>query len=270
MTIFKAIVLTLLATIIYYIPQAILVLLVKNYDANLTLFYPYFVLLAVPSAIISYVLVFYYFWKPKPVYSDILDIKGLDTKLFSYLFIIAIGYVFFGQPFSDYNRLITYFESSDFEPVPRVFRAFSLSDFYRHISILIIAPIFEELFFRKFLFSKLLENYKLYVALIVSSVCFSAIHFETPDNLIPTFVFGLISALIYYKTKKISYSILLHFFANVFVSLINFYGETFLVWLNGLKFDFLYWALFIFGILLIVLGVKLIYAEVARDDQEYS
>lgn len=253
-------------TLLYYIPQAIFVILVKYYGVYADLFSPSFQVLLAFSSIIAYVSIFYFFWKPKINYSDILDVKGFGPHLFPYFLIVAIGFFLVGQPFSDYNQLFEYFKNADFKPFPWSFRAFTLYDFYRHISILIISPIFEELFFRKFLFSKLLEKYKLYVAISVSSVCFSAIHFETPTNLIPAFIFGIISALIYFKTKKISYSIILHFFINACISFLNIYGESYFVWLDGFKFDLLYWALFVLGIVLIVFGGKQINSVINKQN----
>ncbi|CAM3298102.1 CPBP family intramembrane glutamic endopeptidase [Zobellia roscoffensis] len=257
MKITKAILLTLLVTVIYYIPQGILVLLVKYTNWDINLFNPMFDIVWSLSTVMAYLLVFYLFWKPKPHYSNILDTNGLNYNLIPFLILSAIGLGFVGQPFWDYNRLIEYFQNASFEPITRNYGELNFEYGYTMLSTLIIAPIFEELFYRKFLFSKLQEKYQLYLAIIISSVCFSAIHFETLSNLIPSFLFGIVSCLIYFKTKKISYSILLHFINNLFVTLINTrYGEPFFNWLDSLKYDVLYWALFTFGILITILGVK--------------
>ena len=204
-------------------PQAILVFLVKNTDWNINLFNPNFEIVWIISYILAYLLIFYLFWKPKPNYSTVLDADRLNLKLIPYLILVAIGLGFVGQPFWDYDRLIEYFLHSNFEPYTSSFSGFSLHYAYTIIGTLIIAPIFEELFFRKLLFSKLLEKYDIYIAIIISSICFSAIHFETPGNLIPSFIFGVISCLIYLKTKKISYSILLHFINNLYITLVSTY-----------------------------------------------
>lgn len=256
MKIIKAFLLTLLATVVYYIPQAILVFLAKNTDWNINLFHPNFQMVWDLSRLMAYTLILYFFWKPKQDLSKILDTDEFDFNIIPYLVLIAIGLGFIGQPFWDYNQLIEYFENSSFEPNTRSFREFDLQYIYSLIGALVISPIFEEVFFRKFLFLKLLEKHKLYIAIIISSICFSAIHFETPANLIPSLIFGVISCLIYFKTKKISYSILLHFINNLCVTLFNLYGESFFNWLDNLKYDLVYWALFIFGILITVLGMK--------------
>ncbi|PKB44939.1 CAAX prenyl protease-like protein [Cellulophaga sp. RHA19] len=257
MKITKAILLTLLVTVVYYIPQVILALLVKYTNWDINLFNPMFDIVLSLSAVMAYLFVFYLFWKPKPHYSHILEINGLNYNLIPYLIISAIGLGFVGQPFWDYNRLIEYFQNSSFEPITRSYGELYFEYGYTMLSTLIIAPIFEELFYRKFLFSKLLEKYQLYLAIFISSLCFSAIHFETPGNLIPSFLFGITSCLIFFKTKKISYSILLHFINNLLVTLINTsYGELFFNWLDGLKYDVFYWTLFVFGILITILGAK--------------
>lgn len=233
-----------------------MVFLVKNTDWNINLFHPNFQIVWNLSSIMAYTLIFYFFWKPKPDFSTILEIKGLNLDLVPYLALIVIGYGFVGQPFWDYNRLIEYYQNSSLEPSTRSFRVPDLQYAYFLIGTLFVAPIFEELFFRKFLFLKLLEKYKLHWAITISSICFSAIHFETPGNLIPSLIFGLLSCLIYFKTKKISYSILLHFINNLCITLFNTYGESFFNWLDNLKYDLFYWGLFIFGILIIILGMK--------------
>jgi len=170
---------------------------------------------------------------------------------------MAIGLGFVVQPFWDYNRLIEYYQNANFEPYNRTYGELNFESLYFIFRTLIIAPIFEELFFRKFLFSKLQEKYQLIVAIIISSICFSLIHFEIPGNLLPSFIFGIISCLIYFKTKKISYSILFHFINNLLSTLINtHYGESFFNWLDGLKYNLVYWAVFVFGILITIVGVK--------------
>lgn len=257
MNFIKALLLTLLLTVIYYIPQSILVLLYKYANWNIDLFNPNFEIVWGLSSIIAYLLVFYFFWKPKPDYQTILEMKGLNLDLVPYLILIVIGYGFVAQPFWDYNRLIEYFQNSSFEPYIRSYDESKTKYIYSLISPLIIAPIFEELFFRKFLFSKLQKKYNLNISIIISSICFSIIHFEITGNLLPSFIFGITSSLIFFKTKKISYSILLHFFNNLCITLFNTsYGEPYFNWLDGLKYDITYWALFAFGILITVLGMK--------------
>ena len=58
------------------------------------------------------------------------------------------------------------------------------------------------------------------------------------------------------KTKNILYTIILHFFANLTWLSLLVYGEKFYEWIYELNYDFMYWSLFVFGILMTILGMK--------------
>ena len=256
MNILKAFLLTLLSIVVYYIPQGTLVLLITYADWNINLFNPYFNIVWIISSIAAYLLVFYFFWKPKPDYYTILDTNRVNFNIIPYLILIVIGLGLVGQPLIDFDEIIDYYLNSEIKPHNNKFAGFSLNFLYFRISSLLIAPIFEELFFRKFLFTKLLEKNKLWIAIIISSICFSAIHYEQPSNLIPTFIYGVIACIIYYKTKNIFYLVITHFLYNLSSMMYSIYGESFFDWVYGLNFNFIYWALFAFGILITILGVK--------------
>lgn len=132
----------------------------------------------------------------------------------------------------------------------------NLTVLYRGISVLIIVPIFEELFFRKFLFGEVLKKYSLTTSIFVSSLCFSVIHLPSYRNLLPTFIFGIIACLIYKKTGNIFYTIILHFLTNLSWLLLVTYGKSYYEWSYGLNYNFIYWMSFIFGIGFIYLGLR--------------
>ena len=203
----------------------------------------------------SFIVVAYFFWKPRPNLKSELNIKQLDFTLIPYLLIIVIGLGFATQPIVDFNRIIDFYLNSETKPHYQ-FSGFSAYFIYFRISSILIAPVFEELFFRKFLFSKLLEKNKIWIAILISSLCFSAIHYPTPNNLIPTFIYGVIACIIYMKTKNIVYLIVIHFLNNLCPMLYSIFANPFFDWLYGLNYDFMYWALFVFGILTTILGVK--------------
>lgn len=256
MKISKAILLTILLTVIYYIPQLVLVGLAEYTDIEKKGFSEHIYLIVVLSSLISYLLIFYYFWKPRPNLKSELKIKDLDFKLIPYLLLIVIGLGFAEQPLFDFGRIIKYYKTSEMETQSYKFYGITSLFIYIRAQSLLIAPIFEELFFRKFLFNELLKKNKAWIAIVISSLCFSAVHFETPNNLIPTFIYGVIACIIYLKTKNIVYLIIIHFLNNLCSMLYSIYGEPFFNWIYGLNFDFLYWALAIFGILITVLGMK--------------
>ncbi|PCJ96490.1 MAG: hypothetical protein COA50_06835 [Flavobacteriaceae bacterium] len=256
MKIYKAFLLTLLLLIFNYIPQFGFIelyiytdLIGKNYSEH-------FYLGVVLTSVISYLIVFYYYWKPRPNLKAVFNYKQLDFSLLPYLLLIVFGLGLAEQPLFDFDKIVAYYRTAEIKLHSNEFVGFTTSMIYYRIYSLLVAPLFEELFFRKFLFHQLLKNNKVWAAILISSVCFSAIHFETPKNLIPTFIYGIIACLIYLKTKNIVYLIALHFLYNLCTLLCFIYGEPFFDWVYSQHYGFMYWALFIFGILITILGVK--------------
>ncbi|SDN74230.1 hypothetical protein SAMN05518871_107106 [Psychrobacillus sp. OK028] len=91
-------------------------------------------------------------------------------------------------------------------------------------SIVIFAPILEELIFRRIIFGTLLPKTNFFVAASVSAIVFAIIHFDFTHILLYA-VSGFIFSFIYYKTKRIIASIISHMLLNGFVVLVQFYGE---------------------------------------------
>ena len=244
----KAVLLTILLLLVEAIGQLLLFYGFKMYD------YPEgFDHLKGATIIIArvaaYSTFFYFFWKRKDSQLKLPSTPLSLTVLLSLLLII-VGTEFLNRPFLDLDRIL---ETS---PVNFEFSGFTTYGIYSAATALLIAPVFEELFFRKFLFQNLLLKTSFLTALLISSVLFSLIHWETPLNLIPALIFGLISAIILYKTGNIFYSILLHFLYNFTGQLINYQAELYSKWLNWLDFGILYWTLFIFGIILTLFALQ--------------
>lgn len=91
-------------------------------------------------------------------------------------------------------------------------------------SIVIFAPILEELIFRRIIFGTLLPKTNFFIAATVSAIMFAIIHFDFTHILLYA-VSGFIFSFIYYKTKRILASIISHMLLNGFVVLVQFYGE---------------------------------------------
>ncbi len=202
------------------------------------------------SRVTAYLILFYFFWKPK---SEILSFRSekLSIPVIALLFLIIIGSEFLNRPFVDMMRLV------DNAPLFFVNEGYSILHVYSTITALLVAPIFEELFFRKFLFQKMLLKNGFLTSIIVSSFLFSIIHWETPLNLIPAFIMGLILAVIFYKTGNIIYSILLHFLYNATSQVTYYKADLYSEWLNWLNFGILYWILFAFGIFITLFALWL-------------
>ncbi|MEW7292897.1 CPBP family intramembrane glutamic endopeptidase [Aquimarina sp. 2304DJ70-9] len=216
----------------------------------------YFGITGCLTTVIAYFIVFYLSFKAVFDYNKGIDkVKVIKPKFLFYLIAITIGLEFFDRPLFDFSKIYDYLSGAELKPF-EFSKSSNLSVFYRGISVLIIAPIFEELFFRKFLFGELLKKYSSNVSILVSSICFSIIHLPSYRNLIPTFIFGIIACLIYKKTRNIFYTIILHFLANLSWLLLVSYGKSYYEWSYGLNYNFIYWLLFIFGIGLTYIGIK--------------
>lgn len=256
MKITKAILLTVLLTAIFYIPPLGLVGLYKFTDLIGEGIKFHYYSTIVLSSLISYIIVFYFYWKPRPNLKVDFDIKRFDILLVPYLLLIAIGLGFAEQPLFDFNKIVDFYSTSEATIYSYRFEGVTTTFFYQLISTLLLAPVLEELFFRRFLFTKLLEKNNIWTSIIVSSSCFAIIHFLTPINIIPTFIFGIIACIIYLKTRNIIYLILVHFLNNLFSTLYSIHGQLFFEWIYALNYDLVYWSLSLFGIFLTVLGVK--------------
>ncbi|WP_430409339.1 CPBP family intramembrane glutamic endopeptidase [Kordia sp.] len=214
-------------------------------------------MIIIVSFLITYIVLFRLFWKLNFDIKKVLNLKAYKLKFLPYLILIVSGLYLLNRPLLYLGRLWDYYSVGKFETNFNSFTGFNAAFIYHLIITLIIAPILEELFFRKFLLQKLLEKNSQKVSIIISSVCFAIIHIETPYNLIPTFVFGIVSSLIFIKTKKIGYSIFLHFLFNLLViTLQHGYDSIFDKWLLSLHFNSFYWILFLMGIVITYLGTK--------------
>lgn len=262
MSILKAILYTVLWVVFWAIIQLILLFPCMYVEQLQDYFIYLFGIIKIVSAVGSFLLIYYFVWKPKPMFnfSKALDRKNYRPKIYFFLPLIAVGLFFVSKPLWDFKLIVNFYNGISI--VERPFIEIDKADlFFEVISVLLVAPIIEELFYRKFLLEKLSKRYKSNVSLFVSSFCFSIIHIETPNNLVPVFIAGIVFGLIYLKTKKIGYSITLHFLFNLIVlasNKINFSNDNSFV---GFNFNFTYWVLFVFGILLTYFGTRKIISE---------
>jgi membrane protease YdiL (CAAX protease family) len=80
--------------------------------------------------------------------------------------------------------------------------------------IFFIASIIEEVTFRGYLLSNLMESFNKYTALVITAVLFSAVHFANPYTSILIFfnllLIGYLFGIYYIHTKNLWFSIFLH------------------------------------------------------------
>ena len=257
MKIFKAFLHTIFLLSIQILIGIAIVLIFQQIDKNNKDYYEHALGLYRTFAQLSAFLIFsYFFWKPWNNWISKPDLKINNFKIISLLFVIGIGLELIKSPFADFSNILKHINQSDLIYNSHNFKGFDKTWIYRVIGVIIIAPIIEELFFRKYLINRLLKENSKIATLITSSICFSLIHFETPNNLIPAFLFGLASGLIFIKTNKIGYSILLHLIGNSLWLIEVVSGDKFYRYLYELEFNSIYWIIFALGIIMTYLGLK--------------
>ncbi len=101
------------------------------------------------------------------------------------------------------------------ELIKKMFLEFgSNNGLFAFIAIVIAAPILEELIFRGIILNGLLKRYSPVKSIVISSILFGVVHLN-PWQFVAAFLIGLLSGWVYYKTRKLSLSILIHFINNL-------------------------------------------------------
>jgi membrane protease YdiL (CAAX protease family) len=83
------------------------------------------------------------------------------------------------------------------------------------ISLVLLIPFMEEIFFRRYIMAHLLKDANVYLSILLSSLLFAAFHFPVIPQMIEVFAFGVLSAFILLRSQKIMYCIILHMLVNL-------------------------------------------------------
>ena len=206
--------------------------------------------------ILSFSIILFLIFKMKIRWNKGVEkVKNTDVNTFLYLLILSVGLFFYDRPSFDFTKILDTINNIPIEPYVQKERNI-ISLFYKSISVLVVAPIFEELFFRKYIFVELQKKYPYQISILISSICFSLIHLPSYRNLIPTFLFGVICCIIYTKTRNIIYPIFLHFLLNLTWIISVTYGEKYYQWIFGLQFNLIYWSLVILGVVIVIFALR--------------
>jgi len=184
-------------------------------------------------------------------------LRNIDSKTFLLVLVTVFGYKLLQKPLLDFNLIIDSINNNVIEPINGVNDKYKYVIGYKFIIAVILAPILEELFFRKILFNGLLKKYSFAISAIISSLCFALVHW-TPDllRIIPMFIFGIICCLIYIKTKNIIYPILFHFTGNLISTIVSIYSKQLFAFQQELNYNWIYWAAFMIGIGVTIFGIR--------------
>jgi len=118
-------------------------------------------------------------------------------------------------------------------------------------ALAVIPAIWEELIFRGLILQGL-QKYGAVTAVIVSSLLFSLIHLS-PAQTIYQFFFGAICAIVYLRTKNLTYPIILHFVNNFLI-------VTYTYITRGMADEYITWnaTTIIAAVILLIVGIAVI------------
>ena len=126
---------------------------------------------------------------------------------------------------------------------------------FTFISVVVLAPIFEELIFRGMILQTLSKYNKMF-AIIVTSLLFGLLHLNITQA-IPAFFMGLVLCYMYVQTDSILVTILAHA-GNNFLALMSAYS-------NHILITVLVLALVIYGLITIILKSKEVNAFIKEE-----
>jgi len=127
------------------------------------------------------------------------------TVLISFL---LVGFTIFGG--------ILIGEFSSIFNLPNIVKWHEMSKFDIIVGGIILAPIMEELLFRGLILEGLLRTYSPEKAIVFSSIIFGVIHFN-PAQILSATLMGIFLGWLYYRSKSLAPSIIVHF-ANNFLA----------------------------------------------------
>lgn len=87
-----------------------------------------------------------------------------------------------------------------------------------------LAPLVEEFTFRGVILNRLRKRWGTLTAVILSSVLFGILHFETA--IVGAILFGVLLAVLYLKTNNILVTVSVHFFNNLAASFLSFFDTA--------------------------------------------
>lgn len=164
---------------------------------------------------LAIIAIFFFFYKRK--FPNLVACLKFSPKYLFYGFLIQLVLFLFENVVPNVIILKT-FSSLDFDEFSLSWRTIE-----RLITLVILAPIFEEIFFRGILLRLFLEYYSLPAAIIFNAVAFTIFHLAPfPGETLNDFLFarteclfwGILVASLTYKTKNASSACGLHIASN--------------------------------------------------------
>lgn len=179
-------------------------------------------ILAIISSICNYILPFpLFFYLMRKIEKQNLEKQSLSLKKFLLYLAITFTLMWIGNlvGVAVTSLIGNLFQIDISNPVEYLINS---SDIWLNLLLIsIIGPIFEEIFFRKFLIDRTIK-YGARASIILSAVIFGFFHGNI-SQLFYAFLLGGFFAYVYIKTGKIIYTIALHIIVNLMGSVVSLF-----------------------------------------------
>lgn len=177
-------------------------------------------IIIVLSSICNYILPFpVFYWLMKKIDDVEIEKTNINIKTFIIYTGITLTLMWIGNLIGlAITALLSNIIQSDIaNPVQQLINT---TDIWLNLVVIsIVAPIFEEVIFRKFLIDRTIK-YGAKVSIILSAVIFALFHGNL-NQFFYTLLIGGFFAYVYIKTGKITYTIILHIIVNLMGSVIS-------------------------------------------------
>jgi uncharacterized protein len=112
------------------------------------------------------------------------------------------------------------------ESIRKAFMDFgSQTGIFAFFLMVIAAPILEELIFRGIILDGLLKKYSSTKSILISSLLFGLVHLN-PWQFVTGLIIGIFSGWVYYRTRSLSFSIIIHAAANLSGFLMRYFIDN--------------------------------------------
>jgi membrane protease YdiL (CAAX protease family) len=143
----------------------------------------------------------------------------------------------------------------------KMFESMQRTDVFSFLTIVILAPIFEEMLFRGVLLQGFLKNYSAKKSIIWSALIFGLVHLN-PWQGIAGILIGILIGWLYVKTKSLLPGMIIHFTNNlVAFVLVAVSGGKQESWMKTLNEPFVSGLMMVVGVVSIVLLIKLLHRQ---------
>lgn len=257
MSIFKAFLFTLLLVAIETTLTVVFQFIITKLNVNSEYLVHYYEITRILTILLEYFIILFLIFKLWFNSNVCLEkLTKIEWKNILFVLLAILGFKLLSKPLIDIKLIINAINNIDPEPINLTNDRSIYALSYEFIRVIILAPILEEVFFRKILFNGLLKKYSFLISVIVSSLFFALIHIPNWLNLIPSFIFGIICCLIYIKTKNILYPIIFHFTGNLISFILYNYSIQLFTFQQELSCNWIYLLVFIIGIGITIYGLR--------------